>query len=64
MVKTLRSAENFSEFSESICPLQGPKSRKLGREGSRVKTPPFPATPEKGALSQKIPFQNSLKKWF
>ena len=40
---------------ESVCPLQGSKSPKSRKEGFGVQKPPFPTTPEKGALSQKIP---------
>ena len=40
---------------ESVCPLQGSKTPKSGKEGFGVKKPPFPPTPEKGVSSRKIP---------
>ena len=36
-------------------PLTGAKIPKIGKRGFRGQKPPSPTTPEKGALSQKIP---------
>ena len=36
-------------------PYRGRNPKTAGKEGFGVKKPPFPTTPEKGALSQKIP---------
>ena len=40
---------------ESVRPLQGSKSPKLGKEGLEVKKLPFPSVPEMSALSQENP---------
>ena len=47
-----------------VGPVQGSKSPKSGKEGFRVRKPPFPHAPEKGDLSQKIPIslQGSTRK--
>ena len=52
-----QSHENFVYvfFYESVCPLQGSKSPRSGKEGFGVKKNPFPTTPEKGVPSPKNP---------
>ena len=44
------------KICERAGPAQGSKSPKLGKEGFGVEKAPSPTNPEKGNLSQKIPF--------
>ena len=50
-----QSPEMWVFGCESVCPLQGSKTPKSGKEGLGVKKPHFPPPPQKGRLKSKNP---------